>query len=271
MMGAKTPVSHMSFKNIVFEPAGDGIATLTMNRPAKLNALNAETMAELEQVIGRFESEAAIKALLITGAGEKAFVAGADISELATTDSVTAAVLSARGQRIFRRLELVSKPSIAAINGFALGGGLELAMSCTMRVASPNAKLGQPEVKLGIIAGYGGTQRLPRLVGQGKAMELLLTADMIDAAEAYRIGLVNHVVESAELMGFCRSLLLRVLGNGPVAIGLTMQAIDVGLNCGLEEGLRFEAAAFGITAATEDRREGTRAFLEKRAAVFTGK
>jgi enoyl-CoA hydratase len=271
MMGAKTPVSHMSYKNIVFELANDGIATLTMNRPTKLNALNAETMGELENVVERFETDTAIKALIITGAGEKAFVAGADISELAETGSLTAASLSARGQRIFRRLEMVAKPSIAAVNGFALGGGLELAMSCTMRVASPAARLGQPEVKLGIIAGYGGTQRLPRLVGRGKAMELLLTADMVDAAEAHRIGLVNHVVDAAQLMDYCRSLLMRVLANGPVAVSLTMQAVDVGMNCGLEEGLRFETAAFGITAATEDRREGTRAFLEKRAAAFTGR
>ena len=261
----------MSYKNIVFDVADDGIATLTMNRPAKLNALNAETMGELDNVIGRFESEPTIKALIITGAGEKAFVAGADIGELAETDTVSAASVAARGQRILRRLELASKPSVAAINGFALGGGLELAMACTMRVASSAARLGQPEVKLGIIAGYGGTQRLPRLVGRGKAMELLLTADMIDAAEAHRIGLVNRVVEPSELLSYCRALLARVIANGPVAVGLTMQAIDVGMNSGIEEGLRFEAAAFGITAATEDRKEGTRAFLEKRAAVFTGR
>jgi enoyl-CoA hydratase len=271
MMGAKTPVSHMSYKNIVFDVADDGIATLTMNRPAKLNALNAETMGELDNVIGRFESEAGIKALIVTGAGEKAFVAGADIAELAETDTVRAATLSSRGQRILRRLELVPKPSVAAINGFALGGGLELAMACTMRVASSSAKLGQPEVKLGIVAGYGATQRLPRLVGRGKAMEMLLTADIIDAAEAHRIGLVNHVVDLPELLSFCKSLLARVLANGPVAISLTMQAIDIGMNSGLEEGLRFEAAAFGLTAATDDRMEGTRAFLEKRAAVFTGR
>src|SRR5687767_10381723 len=202
MMGAKTPVSHMSYKNIVFELADDGIATLTMNRPAKLNALNAETMGELDNVVTRLESDAAIKALIVTGAGDKAFIAGADIAELAQTDTVSAASLSARGQRILRRLELAPKPSVAAINGFALGGGLELAMACTMRVASSNAKLGQPEVKLGIVAGYGATQRLPRLVGRGKAMEMLLTADMIDATEAHRIGLVNHVVEPAELLRF---------------------------------------------------------------------
>jgi enoyl-CoA hydratase len=261
----------MSYKNIVFEPAEDGIALLTMHRPTKLNALNADTMSELEDAILRFESESAIKALIITGAGERAFVAGADISELAEANSIAAMALSANGQRIFRKLELLPKPSIAAINGFALGGGLELAMSCTMRVASTNAKLGQPEVKLGIVAGYGGTQRLPRFVGRGKAMELLLTADMIDAAEAHRVGLVNHVVEPGELISFSRGLLTRILANGPVAVGLTMQAIDVGLNCGLEEGLRFESASFAITTATEDRKEGTRAFLEKRAAVFTGR
>jgi enoyl-CoA hydratase len=261
----------MSYKNIVLEVAEDGIATLTMNRPAKLNALNSETMGELDQAIERFETDLGVRALIITGAGEKAFVAGADISELAETDTIGASALAARGQKIFRRLELIPKPSIAAVNGFALGGGLELAMSCTMRVASRTAKLGQPEVKLGIVAGYGGTQRLPRLVGRGKAMEILLTADMIDAAEAHRIGLVNHVVDASDLLGFCRAMLTKVLANGPIAISLTMQAVDVGMNSGLEEGLQFEAAAFGLTAATEDRKEGTRAFLEKRVAAFTGK
>ena len=271
MMRAKHSVSHMSFKNIVFEVAEDGIATLTMNRPAKRNALNAETLGELENALSRVETDTAIRALLITGAGDKAFVAGADIGELADADPVASSGLSLKGQRIFRRLELMTKPSVAAINGFALGGGLELAMACTLRVAASTAQLGQPEVKLGIIAGYGGTQRLARLAGAAKAMEWLLTGDMISAAEAHRTGLVNHVVEPAELLEFSRALLRRVLANGPVAIGLTMQAVDVGLNCGLEEGLRFEAAAFGIAAATEDRKEGTRAFLEKRAARFTGR
>jgi enoyl-CoA hydratase len=261
----------MSYKNIVFEHAEDGIALLTMNRPAKLNALNAETMSELESAFEDFESDVLIKALIITGAGDKAFVAGADISELAAADGLASSSISARGQRIFRKLELITKPSVAAINGFALGGGLELAMACTMRVASLNARVGQPEVKLGIIAGYGGTQRLPRLVGRGKAMELLLTGDMLDAAEAHRIGLVNHVVEQPELISFCRSLLSRILANGPVAIGLTMQAVEVGLNVGLDDGLRFESTAFGVTAMTEDRKEGTRAFLEKRTATFTGR
>jgi enoyl-CoA hydratase len=261
----------MSYKNIVFEVAEDGIAMLAVNRPAKLNALNADTIEELDHAVCRVESDPQTKALIITGNGEKAFIAGADINELADVSSITATSLSLRGQRLFRRLELMPKPSVAAINGFALGGGLELAMACSMRVASTTARMGQPEVKLGIIAGYGGTQRLPRLVGRGKAIEWLLTADMIDAAEAHRTGLVNHVVEPAQLLEFCRELLRRVLANGPVAVGLTLHAVDVGLNGGIEEGLRFEAAAFGITAATEDRREGTRAFLEKRSAQFTGR
>jgi enoyl-CoA hydratase len=177
----------------------------------------------------------------------------------------------ARGQRILRDLECVMKPSVAAVNGFALGGGLELAMACTVRFASPNAKLGQPEVKLGILPGYGGTQRLPRLVGRGRALEMLLAGDPIDAAEAHRIGLVNAVVAQAELLPHCRAWLAKVLANAPVAAALIMDAVDVGLNSGLEEGLRYEATAFGLSTATEDRREGTRAFLEKRKPAFAGK
>jgi enoyl-CoA hydratase len=242
-----------------------------VNRPAKLNALNAETVGELDNAFGTVENDAAIRAIIVTGAGEKAFVAGADINEIAAADSVAAQQLSLRGQRIFRRLELMGKPSIAAVNGFALGGGLELAMACTIRVASDNARLGQPEVKLGIIAGYGGTQRLPQLVGRGRALELLLTGDPVDAQEAYRIGLVNRVVAQGELIEYCRELLKKMLANGPLALSLTMQAVDVGLSSGLEEGLRFEATAFGFAAATEDRREGTRAFLEKRQPAFTGR
>jgi enoyl-CoA hydratase len=216
------------------------------------------------------EADSAVRGLIVTGSGEKAFVAGADINDLAQASPTGAIELSLRGQRIFRRLETMGKPSIAAINGFALGGGLELAMACTLRIASENAKLGQPEVKLGILAGYGGTQRLPRLVGQGRALEMLLTGDMIDAAEAERIGLVNRVVPLEQLLGVCRELLGKILANGPIAVRLTMQAVDTGLNVGLEEGLRFEATAFGVAASTEDRGEGTRAFLEKRPASFKG-
>jgi len=261
----------MAFANIVLEPLGEGIALVTIRRPEKLNALNAQTVEELGQAIGQVEADPRVKALTLTGAGDKAFVAGADIEELAALDPMAARETSLRGQRVFRRLETMPKPSVAAINGYALGGGLELAMSCTLRVASSNAKLGQPEVKLGIIPGYGGTQRLPRLVGRGRALELLLTGDMIDAAEAHRIGLVNHVVEPGELLDFCRKLLSRVNGNSSVAVGLAMEAVDHGLNAGLEEGLRHEVALFAMAAATEDRVEGMRAFLDKRKPVFKGK
>jgi enoyl-CoA hydratase len=261
----------MHWKNLLFDCSEDGIALLTVNRPAKLNALNGETIGELDEAIARVESDDAIRGLIVTGAGEKAFIAGADIQELALASPMEAQSLALRGQRVFRRLEMLGKPAIAAINGFALGGGLELAMSCAIRIASGNAKLGQPEVKLGITPGYGGTQRLPRLVGRGRALEMLLTGDPVDAQEAFRIGLVNRLVEQPALLDCARDLMRKILANGPLACGLTFQAVDVGLNSGLEEGLRFEAAAFGLAAATEDKREGTAAFLEKRKANFIGK
>jgi enoyl-CoA hydratase len=260
----------MSYSHLLFEGDEDGIARITINRPDKLNALNRATIAELDDAFARVARES-YRGLLITGAGEKAFVAGADINELAVLSPVEAQAYAARGQRTFRRLETMRKPSAAAINGFALGGGLELAMACTVRYASENAKLGQPEVKLGIIPGYGGTQRLPRLVGRGRALELLLAGDPVDAAEALRIGLVNAVKPQAELLPACRQWLGKVLANGPFAAGLIMEAVDTGLEAGLEEGFRFEAAAFGLAAATEDSREGTRAFLEKRSPAFAGK
>lgn len=261
----------MSYNRIVFDSSADGIALVTVNRPDKLNALNGEVMGELAEAFGRIENDAAIRGLILTGAGEKAFVAGADIKELAALGPVEAQHFAWRGQAVMRKLELLKKPSVAAINGFALGGGLELAMACAMRVASPNAKMGQPEIKLGLLPGYGGTQRLPRLVGRGRALELLLTGEPIDAAEAHRIGLVNHVVPQPELIGFCRSLLRKIFENAPLAAALILETVEVGLNSGIEEGLKFEAAAFGITAGTEDRREGTSAFLEKRKAAFQGK
>jgi enoyl-CoA hydratase len=261
----------MSYSNIRFETAQSGIALITVNRPDKLNALNRDTMEELADAFTRVRDDAAIRALIVTGAGEKAFVAGADISELAVLSPIEARGLALRGQAIFRALETLPKPTVAAVNGFALGGGLELAMSCAIRVAAPNAKFGQPEVKLGLVPGYGGTQRLPRLVGRGRAIEMLVTGETIDAAEAYRTGLVNYVTPLAELLPFSRAWLHKVLANGPQAIALAIEAVDVGLDCGLEEGLRFEAAAFGLTAATEDRTEGTRAFLEKRKAAFAGR
>lgn len=261
----------MSYSNIRFEPDSSGIATITVSRPDKLNALNRDTMTELHDAFARIEEDRATRALIITGAGEKAFIAGADINELAAMAPMEAHAASWRGQQILRRLETMRKPSVAAINGFALGGGLELAMACTLRVAVPNAKLGQPEVKLGILPGYGATQRLPRLIGRGRALDLLLSGEPIAAAEAHRIGLVNYVVPPPELLNFCRGWIQKAMANAPVAIALAMEAVDVGLNSALEDGLRFESNAFGLTAATEDRKEGTRAFLEKRRPTFAGK
>ncbi len=261
----------MPYSHILFELSDAGIALITINRPEKLNALSIAVIGELADAFARVAGEAGIRAAILTGAGGKAFVAGADINELASLTSYQMRTMALRGQSVFRALETCGKPSVAAVNGFALGGGLELAMACTVRFASENAKLGQPEVKLGIIPGYGGTQRLPRLVGRGRALELLLSGDTISAAEAYRMGLVNAVTPQAELLEYSRAWLGKVLANGPLAVGLVMEAVDTGLSCGLDEGLRFEAAAFGFSAATEDRREGTQAFLEKRRAAFTGK
>jgi enoyl-CoA hydratase len=260
----------MQYQHVLFE-AEAGIALVTVNRPDKLNALSAALIAELRDVFERIEENPGIRASILTGAGEKAFVAGADIKELAALSPVEMHEVARRGQQTFRMIETSSKPSVAAINGFALGGGLELAMACTVRFASDNARLGQPEVKLGLLPGYGGTQRLPRLVGRGRAMELLLAGEPVTAAEAHRIGLVNAVVPQAELLNHCRAWLGKVLANAPVAVALAMEAVDVGQDAGLEEGLRLEAASFGLCAATEDCREGTRAFLEKRKPAFAGK
>lgn len=261
----------MPYSRIVFELADDGIALLTIRRPEKLNALDAAVMAELDDAFARAESDAAIKGLILTGAGDKAFVAGADVAEIARLTPAEAREFSLHGQRVFRRLERMGKPSLAAINGYALGGGLELALCCTFRVASTNAKLGQPEVKLGLVPGYGGTQRLPRLIGRGRALEMLLSGEPVGAEEALRIGLVNQVVRPDELLDFSRSLLRKILENAPIAAALIIQSVEVGLSGGIEEGLQFEAASFGVAASTEDRNEGTAAFLEKRKAVFKGK
>jgi enoyl-CoA hydratase len=261
----------MPYCHILFDADDAGIAVITVNRPDKLNALSSEVVAELRKAFEQIARDAYIRGAILTGAGPKAFVAGADINELSKLSAFEAREFALRGQQAFRLLETMPKPSVAAINGYALGGGLELAMACTVRFAAETAKMGQPEVKLGIVPGYGGTQRLPRLVGRGRALELLLSGETISAAEAHRIGLVNAVTAPAELIAHSRAWLAKVLENAPLAIGLTMEAVDAGLNCSLDEGLRFEAAAFGVSAATEDRIEGTRAFLEKRRAVFAGK
>jgi enoyl-CoA hydratase len=261
----------MPYSHILFHVEEPGTALLTVNRPEKLNALSAAVLDEFADAFARVANDAAIRAIIVTGAGETAFVAGADIGEFAALSPHQARAFALRGQSVLRQLEICGKPSVAAVNGFALGGGLELAMACTVRFAAENARLGMPETKLGLIPGFGGTQRLPRLVGRGRALELLLAGDAIPAAEAFRIGLVNAVVPQAGLLDYCRAWLGKVLAAGPLAVGLVLDAVHTGLDCGLAEGLRLEAAAFAIAAATEDSREGTRAFLEKRRAVFQGK
>ena len=260
----------MSFHYIHFEAAADGIATLTVNRPDKRNALNRETISELAEAFETVAHDRSMKGLILTGAGEKAFVAGADIGELAGLTPAAAEEQSRYGQRVFRRLETIRKPSVAAINGSAFGGGLELAMCCTVRFAAPEAMLGQPEVRLGVTPGYGATQRLPRLIGRGRALAMLLAAEPVTAAEANQIGLVNRVIPRNELLAESHAWLTKCLQNGTYAMALTMEAVDLGLDCGLEAGLRFESAAFGLVASSGDCAEGFKAFLEKRSPVFTG-
>ncbi len=247
------------------------IAYVTINRPDKLNTLNMATMEELRTVFTAIRDDAGVRVVILTGEGQKAFVAGADINELARHNVVEAKAYTHKGQSVLDLIENLGKPVIAAINGFALGGGCELAMACTMRIASDNAKLGQPEVKLGIMAGYGGTQRLPRLVGRGVAMQILLTADTVTAQEAHRIGLVNEVVPQAELMGRAEAIAQKIIANAPLAVQYTMEAVNHGMEMTLPDGLFLEATLFGVCCATEDKAEGTTAFLEKRAAQFKGK
>lgn len=261
----------ISFDNLLYDlDATTGVLTLTVNRPAKLNALNAATIAELGAAAQQAQADPAVRAILLTGSGEKAFVAGADIAELAALTPVQAAGASAYGQQVFARFERSPKPVVAAVNGFALGGGCELAMACHLRVAADTARFGLPEVSLGLLPGYGGTQRLPQLVGKAKALELMLTADMIKADEALRLGLANHVVPQAELLGFCRQLLAKMLSKGPVALGLVIESVNAGYAPG-QDGYVAEAEAFGRAFQTDDFKEGTQAFVEKRPAVFQGK
>jgi enoyl-CoA hydratase len=259
----------MPFATLLFDLAG-GIARVTINRPDKLNALNGTVIAELDEAVERIRTDSAVQAVLLTGAGTKAFVAGADIGEIGGQGAVEGQARALAGQRMMRRLEQCGKPVVAAVNGFALGGGCELAMACHVRVASEGARFGQPEVKLGIGPGYGGTVRLPRLVGRGRALELLLTGAMIDAQEAWRIGLVNRVVPADQLLGESERMLRTILENGPLAVRACLELVDAGLDMTVDEALRLEAAYFGLLSATADMREGTAAFLEKRKAVFTG-
>jgi enoyl-CoA hydratase len=260
----------MAYDNLLFE-VSEKIARITFNRPNVLNALNRKTIDELGDCLKKVRADDDIRVLILTGAREKSFVAGADIGELSQQTPVNGKEFSLFGQGVIHLLETMGKPSICAINGFALGGGCEIALACTIRIASATAKLGQPEVKLGIIPGYGGTQRLARLCGKGVAHELCLAGEMIGAEEALRIGLVNHIYELAELLPAAEALAKKIIANAPVAVKYAMEAIERGIEMPQEEGLFLEATLFGLACATEDMREGTKAFLEKRPAKFLGK
>ncbi len=260
----------MNFENLLVI-VKDGMATLTVNRPDKLNALNDQVVSQLHQAAELLRTDDLVRGVILTGSGTKAFVAGADIGDLATQGVLEGRRRALKGQAMLRAFETMGKPVLAAVNGYALGGGCELAMACHVRIASENAKFGQPEVKLGITPGYGGTQRLPRIVGKGNALQLLLTGEQIDAREALRIGLVSKVVPADQLLAEAEKLMRTILGNGPLAVQLVIDAVDRGLEMTLEEGLALEADAFGLVAATQDMKEGLAAFLEKRPARFQGK
>jgi enoyl-CoA hydratase len=260
----------MAFDNLLLERDG-AVAILTINRPKVLNALNTQTIDELRRAILELKQDATTRAVVITGAGEKSFVAGADINELAVQTPVSGREHALRGQHVLDLIEHMGKPVIAAINGYALGGGCELAMACTLRLAADTARLGQPEIALGLIPGYGGTQRLARLVGKGAAMELMLTGTPISAADAWRIGLVNRVVPAGELMTAARALAQQLATQAPIAMRYIITAVNTGSEVSFAEACQYEATLFGLVASTDDMREGTAAFLEKRKAAFTGK
>jgi enoyl-CoA hydratase len=258
-----------TFENLIYEKKS-AIAHLTINRPKALNALNQVTLREISAALEEASADSAVSGLILTGAGEKAFVAGADIKEVAAIAGVRATTFARYGQSVLDRIENLGKPVIAAVNGFALGGGCEIALACTFRIAATTARFGLPEVKLGIIPGFGGTQRLPRLVGKGRALQMMLTADPIDAQEAHRIGLVNEVVEPSRLIARAEEILKKIEANGPLGVRLCMEAVNRGLEVSLAEGLVLESALFGLSATSSDKTEGTTAFLEKRPARFTG-
>ncbi|HLY60425.1 MAG TPA: enoyl-CoA hydratase-related protein [Terriglobia bacterium] len=260
----------MSFETLIYEKR-DGIAYVTLNRPEKLNALNQKVMQELGSCFESIRDDDQVAIAILTGAGEKAFVAGADINELAVQTPMQGKETSLAGQQVLNSIENLGKPVIAAVNGYAFGGGCELAMACTLRIAAENARLGQPEVKLGIIPGYAGTQRLPRLVGKGRALEMILSGEAVTAQEAYRIGLVNQVVAQKDLMAAAESLARKIMANGPLAVKLAMEAVNHGMEMTQEQGEFLEATLFGLCCTTADMKEGTRAFLEKRPAKFVGK
>ncbi len=258
------------YANLLFE-AKDSIGIITLHRPKALNALNTEILQELSNLLDRIKEDKSLEIVIITGSGEKAFVAGADITEMQKLTAIEGRNFGKIGQDVFNKLESLPQPVIAAINGFALGGGCELAMACDIRIASEKAKFGQPEVSLGIAPGFGGTQRLPRLIGKGRAKELIFTGDIIDAGEAYRMGLVNKVVAPEELMNAAQVLAEKILSRAPVAVQLSKAAINEGLNMDLASGIAYEAEIFGLCFATEDQKEGMTAFVEKRKPNFSGK
>jgi enoyl-CoA hydratase/carnithine racemase len=264
------PRAALALANVRYEKKGL-IAYVTVNRPKVLNALNTPTWTDLKAAFEDAKADASVRGVILTGAGDKAFIAGADISELAHVDAYSAEESSRFGQGVLDLIENLGKPVVAAINGFALGGGCETAMACTIRVAAEHAKFGQPEVKLGLLPGGGGTQRLPRLVGKGRALQLILTGETISAQEAYRIGLVNEVVPAANLIARAETILKQISANAPIAVKFSLEAANKGLETRQSEGLALEASYFGICAATEDKKEGTSAFLEKRAPKFRGR
>jgi enoyl-CoA hydratase len=261
--------SPSSFETIIYEKKA-ATAFVTLNRPTVLNALNQLAIAELRIAFENIQNDPGIRGAVFSGSGDRAFVAGADIAELSTSTPIEAARRTRAGQDLFNLIEQLGKPVIAAVNGLALGGGCEIALACTMRLATANAKFGQPEVKLGLIPGFGGTQRLPRLIGKGLALQLILTGDTISADEAFRIGLVNEIVAAPALVDRAEQILAKIAGNAPFAIGSAIEAVNRGQDCSLTEGLALESKLFALCTATQDMREGTAAFLEKRAPNFTG-
>jgi enoyl-CoA hydratase len=267
---AASPKAALTLANVLYEKKG-AIAYVTVNRPKVLNALNTPTWKDLRTAFEDARDDAAVRGVILTGAGNKAFIAGADISELAHATAVGAEQSSRFGQGVLDLIENLGKPVIAAINGFALGGGCETAMACTIRIAVDSAKFGQPEVTLGLIPGGCGTQRLPRLVGKGRALQLILSGDMISAQEAHRIGLVNEIVPAADLITHAEAILRKIGANAPIAVRFSLEAVNKGLETSQSEGQLLEASYFGLCAATEDKKEGTTAFLEKRAPQFQGR
>jgi enoyl-CoA hydratase/carnithine racemase len=267
---AASPTAALTLANVLYERRSD-IAYVTVNRPKVLNALNTPTWKDLRTAFEAARDDVAVRGVILTGAGDKAFVAGADISELAHVAAFEAEQASRFGQAVLDLIENLGKPVIAAVNGFALGGGCETAMACTIRIAVDTAKFGQPEVALGLLPGGGGTQRLPRLVGKGRALQLILSGEMISAQEAFRIGLVNEVVQAADLITRAEAILNKIASNAPIAIKLSLEAVNKGLEMSQAEGLLLEASYFGLCAATEDKKEGTSAFLEKRPPQFDGR